>query len=150
MIAHFKAQFSKSLQSLHDEVEKFNTEDELWMTSGTISNCSGNLALHLVGNMNHFIGAQFGHTGYVRQREKEFSEKNVPKSKLLSMIGDAKLVVEKSFDGMKDEDLVNVFPLDTFGAGKSTHEVLLHLLSHFQYHLGQIDYLRRVVSPPAM
>jgi hypothetical protein len=150
MIPHFKSQFTRALASLAEEVSKFGDEKELWMTAGTISNSSGNLTLHLVGNINHFIGAQLGLTGYVRQRDKEFSEKNVSKEKLIAMINNASKTAGDTFDSLNVEDLVKIYPLDTFGPEKTTHEVLLHLLSHFQYHLGQINYLRRVVSPVAL
>ncbi len=146
MTAPFKQFFISGLDKLSEEVSKFNHEEDLWKISGDISNCSGNLALHLLGNTFFFIGAQLGGTGYVRDRDREFSEKNVPKEKMLAMIAEAKAIVEKTFDTLPDDALKATYPLDYFNGPKSTFTVLLILISHFQYHLGQINYLRRVVS----
>lgn len=149
-IPHFKNSFLTGITKLEEEISKFHNENDPWKISGDVSNSAGNLALHLIGNLNHFLGAQLGHTGYVREREKEFSEKNIPPQKIIQMLRDTHAMTEKVFDGMKDDDLQKNYPLETFGGKKTTLEVLLILIAHFQYHLGQINYLRRMVSPVAM
>ncbi len=70
--------FERDLLKLKEEISLYKDENNLWVTEKQISNAAGNLTLHLIGNLNHFIGATLGHTGYVREREKEFSTKNIP------------------------------------------------------------------------
>lgn len=143
---HFKEIFLKNLDSLAVEIKAYGKEDVMWRLHAEISNSAGNLALHLVGNLNHFIGAQLGKTGYVREREKEFSEKHIARTILLEKIELTKKMVASAFDALTDEDLKKIFPLAQFGENKSIHEVLLILLTHFNYHLGQINYHRRLIK----
>jgi len=146
MIEIFKTRFIKHLDDLEYELLQFNQEIDLWRTSGTITNTSGNLALHLIGNLNHFVGAQLGGTGYIRQRDKEFTDKNVDRSSILDNLRMTRHMIEKTFDGMHDQDLNKIYQLTTFGENKTVLEVLVFLSGHFNYHLGQINYLRRVLE----
>jgi hypothetical protein len=145
MKEHFKSVFLKNIESLNNEIVAFETDKDLWIEKKGITNSAGTLVLHLIGNLNHFIGAQLANTGYVRQREKEFSEKNVSKNDLLFMLNETKAVIEKAFDQTKEVQFFEVYPLSNFGEGKKLHEILLILLAHFNYHLGQINYYRRLV-----
>ena len=61
----------------------YKNEEDVWKIKEGISNSAGNLTLHLLGNLNHFIGATLGNTGYVRERDKEFSLKNIPRIQLV-------------------------------------------------------------------
>ncbi|HYG52912.1 MAG TPA: DinB family protein [Flavobacteriales bacterium] len=143
---HFKEIIQKHLDQLAGEINAYENECMLWELRPGISNCAGNLALHLVGNLNHFIGAQLGNTGYVRERDKEFSEKNVQRQNIVEKIEATKIMIGNTFDQLDDKRLQDVFPLPHFGEGKTTHEVLLVLLTHFNYHLGQINYHRRLIK----
>jgi hypothetical protein len=143
---HFKEIFLKNLDSLAGEIAAYEKESTMWITHAGISNCAGNLALHLIGNVNHFIGAQLGSTGYVRERDKEFSEKNISRNVLLQKIESTKKIVAFAFDALTNAELKKIFPLTHFGEGKTTHEVLLILLTHFNYHLGQVNYHRRLIK----
>jgi hypothetical protein len=147
MHKHFKLQFVKGLESLKAEINSFSNEKMMWETKVGVSNSAGNLALHLIGNLNHFIGAQFGKTGFIREREKEFSDKSISREVMLSNINETILVVEESFNKLPESALKKVFPLNTFGENKTVEEVLLILLAHFNYHLGQINYFRRQLQP---
>lgn len=150
MILSFKHHFSQGLDGLSKELNTFHHEAEIWKVTGDISNSAGTLALHLVGNLNHFIGAQLGKTGYVREREKEFSTRDLQRDVLLHMVAETKTMLEKTFGDLTDADLAKAYPLPNFGEGKDTGYVLLLLLGHFNYHLGQINYLRRFFSPTAL
>jgi hypothetical protein len=92
------------------------------------------------------VAAQLGKTGYVRERDKEFSEKNVQRDIILGRIEDTKSMILSTFSQLKDGDLSRIFPLSHFGENKTTHEVLLFLLTHFNYHQGQINYHRRLIK----
>ena len=85
--------FERDMLKLKEEISLYKDETNLWKVENTISNSAGNLCLHLIGNLKHFIGATLGNTGYVRQRELEFSSKNIPRSELHSEID--KLIRDK-------------------------------------------------------
>lgn len=138
--------FARDLDKLADEIRAFPTEASLWQTAGTVKNSAGTLALHLIGNLNHFIGATLGGTGYVRQRDREFADRDVPRDRLLMGLAATKELVVKVLGKIPDAQLAEPFPLDHFGAGKSYLHALLHLLAHLDYHLGQVNYLRRVLE----
>ena len=76
LIETLKTIFSRDLLKLKTEIELYKKEEKLWCTDKNISNSAGNLCLHLVGNLNTYIGNEIGKTGYVRNRELEFSQKN--------------------------------------------------------------------------
>lgn len=145
MKTHIKNEFLKQLDVLLKEIQAYPNEESLWLVKGQISNPAGTLALHLAGNLNHFIGAQLGHTGYIRQRDKEFSDKNIPVAVILDQLEKTKVMLAKTFEEMDETLLHEKFPLDNFG-DKTVHEVLLIVLSHLNYHLGQINYHRRLVT----
>ncbi|MBL0183553.1 MAG: DUF1572 family protein [Chitinophagaceae bacterium] len=138
--------FERDLQRLATEINLYKDEDKLWLVKTGISNSAGNLCLHLLGNLNHFIGAALGHTGYVRYREDEFSLKNIPRQDLITNIENCKLVVKGSLTNLPEADLQKDFPLNVFGKITSTEFMLVHLAAHLSYHLGQINYHRRLLD----
>lgn len=148
MISHIQTVLVRDLGALAKEIQAFEDEAKLWQVSGSVSNSAGNLCLHLIGNLNHFIGQGIGKTGYVRQRDLEFSSKDVPREKLLSMIQETAAMLEAVLGQMKPEALLAENPFPKSGGTMSvTNEFLLiHLSTHLSYHLGQINYLRRLLS----
>lgn len=139
--------FERDLQKLSNEISLYKDEDKLWLVKPGISNSAGNLCLHLIGNLNHFIGATLGHTGYVRYRDDEFSLKNIPRQDLLINIENIKLIVKEVVSSLPEADLQKDFPLEIFGKKDSTGFILIHLATHLTYHLGQINYHRRLLDP---
>ena len=137
--------FERDIQRVADEITSFNDEENLWRTSGEISNSAGTLALHLIGNLNHFIGAQLGKTGYVRDRQAEFNDRNVPRSKIIDDLKNTREMVLATLKTVEDSNLDQPFPIEVFG-GMSTREFLIHLYGHLNYHLGQMNYLRRTLE----
>lgn len=138
--------FERDLLKVRDEIGLYEREEDLWALRPGINNTAGNLVLHLVGNLNHFIGATLGHTGYVRRRDDEFALKNIPRATLLSMVDDTIQVVNKSLQELPVADLEKDFPLEKHGRIVSNIHMLLHLSTHLNYHLGQINYHRRLLS----
>jgi uncharacterized damage-inducible protein DinB len=118
----------------------------LWLLKNEINNSGGNLSLHVVGNLNHFIGAVLGKTGYIRQRDLEFSVKDIPKAALLKDIESTKVMVETVLSGLNEEDLKKDYPLMVFNETMTTEYFLTHLTTHLAYHLGQINYHRRLIK----
>jgi len=138
--------FERDLNKLKDEMGLYKDENSLWIVKKDISNSAGNLCLHLIGNLNHFIGATLGNSGYVRNRESEFSLKNVPREKLINEIEKTIEVVNKTLQSLSAEDFEKDFPLEKHGKIVKTDFMLLHLITHFNYHLGQINYHRRLIE----
>ena len=146
MINSIKEVYLKNLNALLNEITLYANEDDLWKTGTGISNSGGNLTLHLIGNLNYFIGTNLGNSGFVRDRDSEFADKDVPKQKLIDDFQVTINMVETTLSGMKDEDINKPYPIDKFGEGKTIGYVLTYLLAHLNYHLGQINYHRRLLN----
>jgi len=138
--------FKRDLEKLKQEIASYRDENNLWVVDKSIANSAGNLCLHLVGNLNTYIGAEIGKTGYVRDRDREFSQKNIPQDELVKMIGDTITVVENGINKLKEEDLEKEYPLLVFKEKTSTGYFLIHLAVHLGYHLGQVNYHRRLLD----
>lgn len=138
--------FNRDLNRLKTEIELYKNEKNIWLIEKNIANSAGNLCLHLIGNLNWFIGAELGRTDYVRHRELEFSTKDIPQTELIKMIDETIIVVENSLRSLTDEELKNEYPLLVFDKKTSTEYFLLHLTTHLVYHLGQINYHRRLLD----
>lgn len=141
-----KELFRRDLSKLKQEIAAYKTEQKIWHIEKEIANSGGNLCLHLVGNLNTYIGAELGKTGYVRNRPLEFSAKNIPQQELLKMIDDTAAVVDSTLDKVTDKDMENEYPQLVFEKKTSTGYFLTHLATHLTYHLGQINYHRRLLD----
>jgi len=128
------------------EITAFAREEDIWRTDGSVTNSAGTLALHLVGSMNHFIGATLGGTGYVRDRASEFSLRDVPRQVLLTNITDVRETVEATMRSLSMSAFELPYPLANFGENKTTGDVLIILCSHAAYHSGQVNYIRRLMD----
>lgn len=138
--------YDRDLNKLKSEIELFADEADLWKTSGDITNSAGNLCQHLVGNLQHFIGATLGRSGYVRDRDSEFATKNSSKEDLLKEIDATLAVVRETISKLNNDDLAKTYPIEVFGEPITTGFFLTHLTTHFNYHLGQINYHRRLLA----
>ncbi|MGQ0541376.1 MAG: DinB family protein [Blastocatellia bacterium] len=138
--------FERDLGRLITEIEQYSNETDLWKTSGEITNSAGNLALHLIGNLKHFIGAVPGNSGYVRDRDTEFSDTGVPRDKLLADIAETAAVVKETLEKLTGDDLSKIYPIEVFGEPMTTEFFLVHLATHLNYHLGQVNYHRRILA----
>lgn len=140
--------FDRDLERLRHEIESFSSDNNLWQTSGSVSNSAGNLCLHLTGNLNHFIGTIIGKTGFIRDREAEFNRKNLSKNQLLEMIGECGSAIRNTLQHMPESLLNEKYPVEVFGYPMTHEYFMIHLISHLNYHLGQINYLRRIIDAP--
>ncbi|MCI3938750.1 DinB family protein [Chryseobacterium aahli] len=141
-----KSLYTRDLNKLKTEIESYQNEEAIWKIDKNILNSGGNLSLHLVGNLNHFIGAILGNSGYIRNRELEFSLKNIPRTELILQIEKTIEAVNSSLDQLSEEDLAKVYPIDALGYPMITEYFLIHLFGHLGYHLGQINYHRRLLD----
>jgi uncharacterized damage-inducible protein DinB len=137
--------FEVQLQQLEKELNLFD-DSFLWAIAPGISNSAGNLTLHLVGNLNHFIGSVLGKTGYARNREAEFTLKNIPVSEIIFKISETRKMIAEVLANVTEESLSEDYPMLVFDKPLTTGYFLLHLSSHLSYHLGQINYLRRILQ----
>ncbi|MHA7058665.1 DUF1572 family protein [Aquimarina sp. M1] len=149
IVAVLKTIFDRDLTKLKAEINAYSQEEYLWVETEDISNSAGNLCLHLVGNLNTYIGAALGNTGYIRKRDQEFSLKNVPRSTLISGINDVMIIVQESLDKMTEDDLQKEYPRVLMDKNPSTLRFMVHLTTHLSYHLGQINYHRRILDTMA-
>ena len=138
--------FKRDLEKLKQEIASYRDENNLWVVDKSIANSAGNLCLHLVGNLNTYIGAEIGKTGYVRNRDLEFSLKNIPQLQLVKMIEDTIVVVENGLNKLNENDLEKEYPLLVFKEKTSIGYFLIHLAVHLGYHLGQVNYHRRLLD----
>ena len=143
MLETIKEILLREITKLEEEIKSFPDEKLIWQTFGEIKNSGGNLCLHLCGNLQHFIGAELGKTGYIRNRDAEFSTASLSKEKLLEEIERTKNSVRTTLEKIPEHDLQKTYPQNFIPKDVTTGFFLVHLVSHFDYHLGQINYLRR-------
>jgi len=135
--------YERDIRKLIEEVNLFKNEENLWKTHGSVKNSSGNLVLHIIGGTNHLIGATLAHTGYVRDRDEEFVKKGVPRKDLVGQLEKLIPLINKTVGAL---DIEADYPLIFDDATRSNSYVLTQLLLHLNYHLGQVNYLRRILE----
>jgi hypothetical protein len=138
--------FKRDLTRLVQELSAFSNEETLWQVFPPITNSAGNLALHLEGNLREYIGRQLGNVAYSRQRDLEFATKVLPKGELIRRLQAVKDLVPGIVSGLSGDELDATYPEKVFSSSLSTGQFLLSLYGHLNYHLGQIDYLRRMLT----
>ena len=138
--------FERDLKKLIEELRLYKEESSLWTVKDGISNSAGNLSLHLIGNLNHFIGTTLGNTGYIRKRDDEFALKNIPREDIITAIENTIVMVTGTIQKLSADDFAKDFPLEKHDRIVSTTHMLIHLLAHLAYHLGQVNYHRRLVA----
>ena len=146
MTSNFTELFNRDLDKLKVEIESFQNPENIWRKVGNIKNSAGTLCLHLAGNLQHFIGTVLGETGYVRDREFEFSGRPVDIQRLLSEIESARKVINQVLPSLTQERLSQPFPIDVLKDGSSVEKFVMHLYGHLNWHLGHIYYLRRILE----
>lgn len=128
---------------LKDEISSYKVEADIWKITGEIKNPPGNLCLHICGNLNNYLGMALGKTGYIRNRDLEFSKKDVSREELLKGIDETKQMIENVFVNLNPE---LKYPDDSFGPDATNADVIFKLIAHLNYHLGQINYHRRILN----
>lgn len=138
--------FQRDLTKLYTEIEQYKSEAQFWSTEKSIANSAGNLCLHLVGNLKTYIGSELGGFAYTRNRDLEFSQKGVSKDELLAIITETRTIVDQTLRNLSVNTLQQEYPLLVFAEKTSTEYFLVHLAAHLSYHLGQINYHRRLLD----
>jgi uncharacterized damage-inducible protein DinB len=140
--------FDRDLLRLEEEINLYPDEESIWKLSGEIKNTAGNLCLHLCGNLQHYIGKNLGRISYVRNRDNEFAAKGVSKAELISEVQKTRQAVRESLETLKPSILETEYPEKVYDYPMTTGYFLIHLTAHLNYHLGQINYHRRILQIP--
>lgn len=138
--------FKRDLEKLEQEISAYATDANLWVVENNIANSGGNLCLHLIGNLKTFIGKELGGFNYTRDRDAEFATKGVQRNVLLAAIVETREMVESSLAKLEQDDLNRMFPVLVFSERTTIEYMLVHLATHLTYHLGQINYHRRLLD----
>src|SRR4051812_6613902 len=143
MISHF---LRRELRSLRLELEAYPDEQLIWALPPGLPNSAGTLALHLAGNLRHYVGALLGGNGYIRNRDEEFAARDIPRAVLLAQLSEAEAAVAATLPSLGEERMSQPFPEPIREHVLETGEFLLQLAVHLAYHLGQVSYHRRLVT----
>ena len=135
----------RDLNRLSEEITKTSPEF-LYKKTDNIKNSIGNLALHLCGNLSHFIAHVLGKDSYIRKRDDEFNTNSLSKNDIINEVSHTITRLEETAGSVNSIDLSKDFPIKVFSENMSTEAFLIHLYGHLNYHLGQINYLRRFNS----
>jgi uncharacterized damage-inducible protein DinB len=137
---------TRELRACRRELEAYPDEVSVWRAIPGLPNSGGTLALHVAGNLQHFVGSILGKDGYIRNRDAEFARRDVPRAELIDGIEAAIRSVERTLQGLRPETLEVAYPEPIAKRTVTTHDFLVHLATHLAYHLGQLDYHRRSVT----
>jgi len=146
LIPSLRKLYKRDLNKLKEEIRLYKKEENIWVTDKAIANSAGNLCLHLVGNLSAFIGAVLGNSGYVRNRDAEFSLKNIPRDQLIKQVEETITAVDSALEKLEQSQLDELYPMKVFEDDMTTGYFLVHLAMHLGYHLGQINYHRRLLD----
>jgi len=141
-----KQLIKRDILRLKREIALYNNEDAIWLVNANITNSAGNLCLHLIGNLNAYLGVGLAGTSYIRKRDLEFSLKGIPKAQLINSIDETILVVESALNKVTGEQANNDFPIVIWDKPTRMMYTLVQLSTHLNYHLGQINYHRRLLD----
>jgi hypothetical protein len=140
------ALLDRDLRTLRRELEAYPDERQIWQEVPGLPNSAGTLALHLAGNVQHYIGARYGATGYVRDRDAEFGRRGVPRAELVAEIERARVAIRTGLERLEPGSMDQEYPEVVVRSRIRTGDYLVHLCTHFAYHLGQLDAHRRLVT----
>ncbi len=143
MVTNFQSLLRRDLESLGAEINQFKSAELIWTTNEYFKNSAGHLCLHICGNLRHFIGHILGNTDFVRDRKHEFEGSSICTEELLQLINTTKNEIDTSLEKLSEQDLHSSYPLKVFGYEMSTSYFLIHLTGHLNYHLGQINHIRK-------
>ena len=136
----------REVATFRREVELFPDDESLWKTVPGVTNSAGNLALHIAGNLRHFVGAVLGKTGYVRDREAEFATRSGTREMVVKALDAALADVDTTLASLDDAAMAAPYTSGPKGVEVTTQRWLIHLATHAAFHLGQAGYLRRIIT----
>ena len=136
--------FARRIHDLSDHI----SDEQFWTKPYPYGNSFGHLTLHLIGNLNYYIGARIAQTGYVRERDREFNEEAPPsKEEVLRRLDEAVSLVVSSLEAETEGSWSEAY--DAEGAGDTVQDrfsIYLRCASHFHHHVGQMIYLEKALN----
>ena len=139
-------QIVRELQTFIREIEAFPSDASVWHARRGVTNSAGNLALHVCGNLQDFVGRVLGGTSYVRNRELEFSQRDGTRASLVSELNTTVDVIKAALPELSEATMAADYPMPLAGKTLNTAAFLVHLAAHLAFHLGQAGYLRRIIT----
>lgn len=143
---YITTQYQNYFNNLKNEISQYKNESDIWLLKGEIKNSPGTLTLHLCGNLNHNFGAVLGKNGYVRNRDKEFTDRNINKAELLKLINETEKTVIPVIESLTPEEMSEQFPEKFKDEEQTVYDAVIRLSFHFAYHVGQINYHSRLLT----
>lgn len=144
--AILQTQITRELEGFVREIEAFPDDSSVWRVAPGVTNSAGTLALHVCGNLQHFVGRVLGGSSYVRNREREFSHRGASRAELVAELRTAGAAVSDALSRLQSTQLDGDYPEQLAGHTLNTAQFLVHLAAHLAFHLGQAGYLRRIVT----
>jgi len=138
--------YKRDIERFITEIELFNDENNLLKTKGSAKNSSGNLTLHIIGGLSFHIGVTLANLDFVRNRNQEFIRKGVPRESMTAQLSNLIPLIVDTITSMPDRQLNELHPNLYDGQNETIGYVLTQILLHLNYHLGQINYLRRMLE----
>lgn len=135
--------FEESFDVLLSEINQYPDDSSLWNTFNEKEIAAGNLCLHIVGNIQHYLGAVLNDSGYMRNKDAEFKIKNVSKAKLIDEVEAAKVTMRDTLEQLSKSELQKMYPVQVLSTPVSTERFLFHLLQHLQINTGQVQHHRK-------
>ncbi len=143
----FARALGRDLGKMIEQIRSYPDDESVWRTAGSIKNGAGTLALHVVGNLEHFVGSVLGGSSYARDRQAEFEEREVPRDEIVQRLHRCSVRVALALESLDDARMMEPYPVDLPPRLQGTvHWFLVHLVSHTNWHLGQVDYHRRILE----
>ena len=149
MLGDIARLITRELQGFQREIELFPDDERMWRTVPGVSNSAANLGWHVCGGLQHFIGGVLGDSGYVRDRDAEFTRRSGSRAELVAEITATIDIVQRTLSGPAASWIGKPYPIEVYGMRFRTEIFLMHLASHAAFHLGQAGYLRRVLMEDA-
>jgi len=146
LASELAALFARDIARLIQELQAFPDTASVWKTAPGVTNAAGTLALHLEGNLREYIGRQLGQIAFTRDRPLEFSARAVERDALIARLEAVKAQIPAVIAALSDAQLDAIYPENVIGKPITTRQFLIHLEGHLNYHLGQVDYLRRITT----
>lgn len=118
------------------------SENDIWWRPNENSNSVGNLVLHLCGNAQQWIISALGGALDQRQRQAEFDERGpVPRAELIKKMREVMTEIDAVLDRLVPQDLER--PIVVQGFQETGLSILIHVVEHFSYHVGQMAYIAK-------
>ena len=148
-IEHIHHIMVRELRGMKNEFLAYQDEGDIRRSVPGLPNTAGTIALHVAGNLQHFVGAQLGKSGYVRDRDAEFGRREVSVAEIVDELDKTIAALDATFARLEEKAMDRPFPQEIAGVRPTVGEFLVHLVAHLAYHLGQIDYHRRCITGDA-